>query len=80
MDQEETIAALLSENEKLGQENDQLKWTLSLVKENHDLRGRRSFNNTLEELTGILYVTTRWQLVCSSELSIVFVIIWLPLF
>lgn len=65
MDQEETIAALMSENEKLGQENDQLKWTLSLVKENHDLRGRMSFNNdTLEELPGILYFATRWQLVC----------------
>lgn len=69
MDQEETIAALLSENEKLGQENDQLKWTLSVVKENHDLRGRMSFNNdTLEESTGILFFATRWQLVCSSEL------------
>ncbi|XP_026228626.1 speriolin-like protein isoform X2 [Anabas testudineus] len=53
MDQDQTIAALLSENERLGQENYQLKWTLSLVKENHDLRERMSFNSdSMEELTG----------------------------
>lgn len=64
MDQDQTIAALLSENERLGQENYQLKWTLSLVKENHDLRERMSFNSdSMEELTGILFSATGWQLV-----------------
>ncbi|XP_051263064.1 speriolin-like [Dicentrarchus labrax] len=53
MDLEETVADLLSKNEQLGQENDQLKAMLSVVKENRDLRARmQSFNNdTLEELT-----------------------------
>lgn len=57
MDQEQVIATLLSENEKLVQENDQLKWMLGLVKENQDLRGRMTFNSdTMEELTGILFL------------------------
>ncbi|XP_026150080.1 speriolin-like protein [Mastacembelus armatus] len=53
MDWEKTVAALLSENEKLGQENEQLKSLLCVVKENRDLRARtRSFNNdTLEEFS-----------------------------
>ncbi|XP_035528799.1 speriolin-like protein [Morone saxatilis] len=53
MDLEETVADLLSKNEQLGQENDQLKAMLSVVKENRDLRARmQSFNyDTLEELT-----------------------------
>lgn len=56
MDMEETVAALLSENEQLGQENDHLKTMLSLVKENRDLRARmQSFNSdSLEEFTGII--------------------------
>ncbi|XP_070767957.1 speriolin-like protein [Enoplosus armatus] len=54
MDLDQTIAALLSKNQQLGQENDQLKSMLSVAKENIDLRARvHSFNNdTLEELTG----------------------------
>ncbi|XP_028985774.1 speriolin-like protein [Betta splendens] len=52
MEREETIAALLAENGRLGKENDQLKWTLSLVKENEDLRGRMTLNlDAQEELT-----------------------------
>lgn len=56
MNMEETVAALLSENEQLGQENDHLKTMLSLVKENRDLRARmQSFNSdSLEEFTGIV--------------------------
>ena len=59
MDPEETIAALASKNQQLGQENYQLKAMLSIVKENIDLRARmHSFNNdTLEELTGIVGVS-----------------------
>lgn len=54
MDSEQTVAALLSQNEQLGQENDQLKLMLSVVVENRDLRARiQSFNNdSLKGLTG----------------------------
>ncbi|XP_045901261.1 uncharacterized protein LOC123968493 isoform X2 [Micropterus dolomieu] len=54
MDLEQTVAALLSENQQLRQENDQLKSMLTVVKENIDLKARmHSFNSdTLEERTG----------------------------
>ncbi|XP_039974744.1 speriolin-like protein [Xiphias gladius] len=53
MDLEQTIAALLSKNEQLGQENDHLKLMLNVVKENRDLRARmQSFNNdNLDDVT-----------------------------
>uniref|UniRef100_A0A3B4TP99 Speriolin C-terminal domain-containing protein n=1 Tax=Seriola dumerili TaxID=41447 RepID=A0A3B4TP99_SERDU len=52
MDLEQTFGALLSKNEHLRQENDQLKSMLSVVKENIDLRARmHCFNiDTMEEL------------------------------
>ena len=58
MDLEQTVAALQSKNEQLGQENDQLKLLLDVVKENRDLRARmQSFNSdSLDELTGIVSV------------------------
>lgn len=58
MDLEQTVAALLSKNEQLGQENDQLKSMLSIVKENRDLRAKvqRFSNDALEDLTGIVCV------------------------
>lgn len=74
MDLEQTVAALLSENQQLRQENDQLKSMLTVVKENIDLKARmHSFNSdTLEEITGICSVffsASRWQSGCRSELS-----------
>lgn len=58
MDLEETIRALLSNNDQLRQQNDHLRSMLSVVKENIDLRARmQSFgNSTLEELPGIVGV------------------------
>lgn len=58
MDPEQTVAALLSENRKLGQENNHLKSVLGLVKENQDLRAQmQSFNNdSLEECAGIVFL------------------------
>ncbi|XP_018544331.2 uncharacterized protein LOC108891617 [Lates calcarifer] len=50
MDLEQTVAALLSKNETLGQENDELKLMLSVFNDYIDLRARmQRFNNTLEE-------------------------------
>ncbi|XP_044063368.1 speriolin-like protein [Siniperca chuatsi] len=51
MDLEQTVAALLSKNQQLGQENAQLKSMLSVVKENIDLRARMQNSDALEELT-----------------------------
>ncbi|XP_071324599.1 speriolin-like protein [Trachinotus anak] len=53
MDLEQTVGALLSANEQLKQENDQLRSMLSVVKENIDLRARMQnlSNDTLEEVT-----------------------------
>lgn len=58
MDLEKTVDALLSKNEQLEQENDQLKSMLSVVKENIDLRAKvqRLNNDSLEDLTGIVRV------------------------
>lgn len=53
MDQEQVITALLTENGKLGKENDQLNWTLDFVKENQALRSRM---DAPEELTGTLFL------------------------
>ncbi|CAK6960550.1 speriolin-like protein [Scomber scombrus] len=53
MDLEKTVGVLLSKNEQLELENDQLKSMLSVVKENIDLRAKmQRFNNdSLEDLT-----------------------------
>lgn len=58
MDPEETIRALLSNNEQLRQQNDHLRSMLSVYKENIDLRARmQSFSSsTLDELPGIVGV------------------------
>lgn len=57
MDLEQTVAALLSKNETLGQENDELKLMLSVFNDYIDLRARmQRFNNTLEESIGIVGV------------------------
>lgn len=58
MNLEQTVFALLSKNEQLGQENDHLKSMLSVVQENIDLRARmQSFNHDPQEgSTGIVNV------------------------
>ncbi|KAK2910317.1 hypothetical protein Q8A73_008032 [Channa argus] len=49
MDPEQSIVALQLENERLEQENDQLKVTISVVKENQDLRARlQNFNDVTQ--------------------------------
>lgn len=74
MDLQRANMTLLSENEKLRQENEHLKLLQSLVKENVDLRAKShvSSDDTVHEATGninvcvneILSSTTRWQLWC----------------
>uniref|UniRef100_UPI0037E8B434 speriolin-like protein n=1 Tax=Semicossyphus pulcher TaxID=241346 RepID=UPI0037E8B434 len=74
MDLEQTVAALLSKNEQLRQENEQLKSMLSLVKENNDLRTiLESFNDdSLEELpvcsaSGQKPSSHMWQNTCDER-------------
>ncbi|XP_022071514.1 speriolin-like protein [Acanthochromis polyacanthus] len=64
MDLEQARVTLQSQNERLKQENDQLKSFLSVMKENIDLRARmQSFNNdTMEDIAASqLKTTTEWQ-------------------
>lgn len=72
MDLEETVATLLFKNEQLEQENIQLRSMLGIIKENVELKARMqaSNNDSLEELTGIVFFsTTRWPHRCILELS-----------
>ena len=58
MDLEQTVAALLTKNEQLVQENEKLNLLLCLFKENFEMRTsiQRSNNDTLEAPTGIVDV------------------------
>ncbi|XP_019949889.2 speriolin-like protein [Paralichthys olivaceus] len=53
MDMEQTITVLQSQNEQLGQENEQLRFLFTVVRENSELKSRLQLlnNNTLEAPT-----------------------------
>ncbi|KAK2844478.1 hypothetical protein Q5P01_011137 [Channa striata] len=75
MYQEQNTAALLLENQKLGQENGQLKQMLSLFMENQDLKSRlQSFNNDTQDDVTVCFPSWRkssslWQTFNESQFT-----------